>query len=205
MAKKYPPNSLLKQEREQRSWTHADVAEKIGLPDPHSVGRWERGENFPGPRYRRELCRVFEKGKAELGLLKPTRGDTNDLLDHSPPWKIPLLTAPLIGREQDVEKVCTILLHDDVLLVTLLGAGGVGKPSLALNVAQVMQPDFPDGRCFIPLASVTDPALVFSTCAKELGIQESPSLSLAEQLKTALRDKQFLLILDNFEQVGSAA
>jgi ribosomal protein S1 len=70
MSNKYPPNISLKKEREQRNWTHADVAEKIGLPDPHTVGLWEGGMNFPGPRYRRELCRVFGKSMPELGLLK---------------------------------------------------------------------------------------------------------------------------------------
>ena len=118
---------------------------------------------------------------------------------------IPPLTAPLIGREQDVEEVCALLKRSDVRLVTLLGAGGIGKTSLALSVAQEMQSHFPDGGYFISLASITDPALVLSTCAKELGLEESQSLSLVEQLKTTLRDKPFLLVLDNFEQVGSAA
>ena len=201
---KYPPNLLLKKERERRNWTHADVAEKIGSPDPHSVDHWERGVVFPGLRYRRKLCDVFGKSMAELGLLKPQKGD-NDPQDHPPSWKIPVLTSPLVGREQDVEEVYALLKRPDVRLVTLLGAGGVGKTSLALYVAQVMRPDFPEGGCFISLASVTDPALVISTCAKELGIQESTSLSLVGQLQTALRDKHFLLVLDNFEHVGLAA
>ena len=75
MVKKYAPNILLREERERRNWTLADVAERIGLPDPHSVSRWERGVNFPGPRYRRELCRIFGKGPAELRLLKPAKGE----------------------------------------------------------------------------------------------------------------------------------
>jgi predicted ATPase/transcriptional regulator with XRE-family HTH domain/Tfp pilus assembly protein PilF len=201
MSNKYSPNISLRKERERQNWTHADVAEKIGLPDPHSVGRWERGVVFPGPRYRRELCRVFGKSMVELGLLKPQQDNTNDALETIPSWKIPPLPTPLIGRDQDVEEVCALLKRPDVRLVNLLGAGGVGKTSLALRVAQVMQPDFPEGGCFISLASVTDPALVLSTCAKELGLEESMSVSLIEQLKTTLQDMQFLLVLDNFEQV----
>jgi predicted ATPase/transcriptional regulator with XRE-family HTH domain len=201
MSNKYSPNILLKKERERQNWTHADVAEKIGLPDPHSVGRWERGVVFPGPRYRRELCHLFGKSMVELGLLKAQQDNTNDSLDHTPSWKIPPLTTPLIGREQDVEEVCALLKRPDVHLVNLLGAGGVGKTSLALRVAQVVQPDFPEGGCFISLAAVTDHAFVLSTCAKELGLEETISVSLIEQLKTTLQDIQFLLVLDNFEQV----
>lgn len=205
MKKRYPPNILLKKEREQRNWTQEDLATQISLPDPHTVGRWERGVIFPSPRYRRELCRVFGKSMTELGLLKCSQDNENDSLDNPFPWKIPPSTTPLIGREQDVGEVCTLLRRPDVHLVNLLGIGGVGKTSLALHVAQVMQADFAEGGCFISLASVSDHALVMATCAKELGIEASASVSLIEQLKTALHDKQFLLVFDNFEQVGSAA
>jgi predicted ATPase len=198
----YPSNNLLKRERERRNWTHADVAEKIGLPDPHSVGRWERGVVFPGPRYRRELCRIFGKSMAELGLIRPQESNRPD---DSRTWNIPLLTAPTIGREQDVGEVCALLQRSDVRLVTLLGVGGIGKTRLALSVAQEMQPYFPDGGYFTSLASITDPALVLPTCAKELGLKESQALSPIEQLTGTLRDKQVLLVFDNFEHVRPAA
>jgi ribosome-binding protein aMBF1 (putative translation factor) len=59
--KQHVPNLQLRKEREQRGWTHKDVADKIGLPDSHAVGRWERGVITPGPHYRKELSRIFGK------------------------------------------------------------------------------------------------------------------------------------------------
>jgi predicted ATPase/DNA-binding XRE family transcriptional regulator len=200
--KKYSPNNFLRKERERRNWSYADVAEQIGLPDSHSVSRWERGEVFPRLHYRRELCRIFGKSMAELGLIK---SQTSDLQEEHLAWKIPPLAVPLIGREQDIGEVCALLQRPEVRLVTLLGVGGIGKTSLAFSVAQEMRPHFPDGGYFISLASITDPALVLPTCAKELGLQESRSLSIVGQLAATLRDRRVLLVLDNFEQVGPAA
>jgi len=66
------PNDKLRKERENRGWTHKDVADQIGLPDPHTLGRWERGVSFPQPHYRQALGRIFEKTLEELGLLHPS-------------------------------------------------------------------------------------------------------------------------------------
>src|SRR5436305_13641682 len=182
MDKKYTPNILLKKERERRNWTHANVADQISLSYSHSVGRWERGEVFPRSHYRRALCHIFGKSPAELGLLKPQKSDNDEVQATPLTWKIPTSATALVGRENNVGEVCALLRRSDVRLVTLLGTGGIGKTSLALSVALVMQSDFPDGGCFISLASVTDPALVLPTCAKELGLEESKSLSIVGQL-----------------------
>ena len=65
--------------------------------------------------------------------------------------------------------------------------------------------DFADGVFFVPLAPISDPALVSSTIAQTLGVREVGGQSLLESLKDSLRDKQMLLLLDNFEQVVAAA
>jgi transcriptional regulator with XRE-family HTH domain len=82
--KKSVPNQRLRQEREQRGWTREYVAEKIELPDPHTVGRWECGKNFPNPHYRQELCKLFEKNAEELGLLpdKKSKEAPDDFLQQ---------------------------------------------------------------------------------------------------------------------------
>jgi predicted ATPase/uncharacterized protein HemY len=118
---------------------------------------------------------------------------------------MPLAFTSFIGREQEVDAVCAMLRRPDIRLITLLGAGGIGKTRLAMEIARVMRGDFAGGVCFVPLTSISDPTLVVPTISEALDIQESGTLSIIEQVKTALRDKHFLLLLDNFEQVVTAA
>ena len=68
-----------------------------------------------------------------------------------------------------------------------------------------MRSSFADGVCFAGLASTSDPALIPSIIAETLGIQQVGNLSIFEQVKLFLHDKQLLLILDNFEQLVTAA
>ncbi|HEX5707051.1 MAG TPA: tetratricopeptide repeat protein, partial [Pyrinomonadaceae bacterium] len=95
--------------------------------------------------------------------------------------------------------------REDVRLVTLTGPGGSGKTRLALHVAAGMLDAFPDGVFFINLDPVSDPHLVVSTVAQSLGVKEVGGTTLDESLKRYLRERAVLLVLDNFEQVVSAA
>src|SRR5215469_2443829 len=89
--KKSNTNQRLKYERERRGWSLGYVATLIDCPDPHTIGRWERGISFPSPRYRHALCELFGKDAEELGLLKRDQ----DLISDEP------LQQPLavVGRE----------------------------------------------------------------------------------------------------------
>jgi len=121
------------------------------------------------------------------------------------PNNIPLSPTPLIGREQEVERLCRSLLGPDVRLLTLTGPPGVGKTRLSLQVALMLLSSFSDGVYFTNLAPISDPGLVASEIARDLSVRETSGRASLESLKAYLRDKRMLLVLDNFEQVIEAA
>ncbi len=126
---------------------------------------------------------------------------------RSQPWfsSLPMPLMALIGREQEVRAIGDLLLHPEVRLLTLTGTPGVGKTRLALQVATDLQSGFVDGVFFIALASLRDPDLVVPTIAHALGLTETGDWPLLERLYASLDEKQVLLVLDNFEQVATAA
>lgn len=125
-------------------------------------------------------------------------------LDSSPN-NLPLQPTPFIGREKEVNAVQQLLLRDEVHLVTLTGPGGTGKTRLGLQVAAEVSEHFTDGTWFVSLAPISDPDLVMPVISQALGLREARDQSALEHLKSSLYEKKTLLLLDNFEQVVSAA
>lgn len=118
---------------------------------------------------------------------------------------LPHPLTPLFGREEVQEAVRTRLARPRVRMLTLTGAPGVGKTRLALAFASDVLEEFTHGVCFVPLAPISDPDLVIFAIAHALGLQEYGKRPLFEYLSAFLSTKQLLLLLDNFEQVLSAA
>lgn len=125
-------------------------------------------------------------------------------LDNQPN-NLPRLTTALVGREQETKQVLTLLRRSDVALVTLTGPGGTGKTRLGLQVAAEALDDFPGGVWLVDLAPLTDAGLILSTIAQVLGVSEAAGKPLPDALRDYLKEKQLLLVLDNFEQVLDAA
>ena len=113
--------------------------------------------------------------------------------------------SPIVGREKEIAEIRNLLLQTNARLVTMTGIGGTGKTSLSQAVAQSMLGEFADGVFFIKLAAITNPELVASTIAQPLGVKEAGGKPILEILKDYLRDKQMLIVVDNFEQVMTAA
>jgi non-specific serine/threonine protein kinase len=120
-----------------------------------------------------------------------------------PKTNLPVEVTQFIGRVQEMG-VITRLLHTAHLL-TLIGAPGTGKTRLAIQAARQIANRFPDGVYFVPLAPISDPALVTNALAAALGITQLQDQLLIETLKADLSARHVLLILDNFEHVLPAA
>jgi len=114
---------------------------------------------------------------------------------------LPAPTSDIVGREGDLATVATLV--EANRLVTLVGAGGIGKTRLAIEIARRLSPTFDDGVWVTELAPLADPGLVLSTVACALGLGDAAAS--VERLVAALGSKRLLLVLDNCEHVIDAA
>ncbi len=138
-----------------------------------------------------------------MGKYTERINDRNIENNYIPKNNLPAELTEFIGRKIEIEKINKLL--KTARLITLWGPGGIGKSRLSLKVASINIKSYKDGVYYIPLDSITQPDLVVSCIAKTLNIVEIPGQDILDSLKSALRDKKRLLILDNFEQVMEAA
>lgn len=119
-----------------------------------------------------------------------------------PDHNLPAPLTTFIGRERERSEISRLLTHHR--LVTLIGAGGIGKTRLALETGQAVLHQFRDGVWFIPLESLSDEDLVPQTVASFLSIPETSERPVVESLVHELRSRTLLLLLDNCEHLLDA-
>jgi predicted ATPase/DNA-binding SARP family transcriptional activator len=129
----------------------------------------------------------------------------NAAAGRAPPTNIDLQLPPLIGRDLELAQLLGLLNMPRQRLVTLHGPGGMGKTRLAQEAGLATLDSFADGVFFVALASVTDPAQIAAAVAEQIGLRLSGAGAPREQLLAHLRERQLLLILDNFEQLLDGA
>jgi predicted ATPase len=134
---------------------------------------------------------AFERGVASAAQRR----------NSPPPTNLPAPTSDLIGREAQLSEVAGLVAAHR--LVTLVGAGGIGKTRLSIELGRQLLPKFADGVWLAELGPLSDPALVLPTIATALGL--AGGLASLERLAAALASKHLLLILDNCEHVIDAA
>ncbi|MEP6909170.1 MAG: adenylate/guanylate cyclase domain-containing protein [Actinomycetota bacterium] len=121
------------------------------------------------------------------------------------PTNLPLQPTRLIGRERELEEVGALLRRPEVRLLTVTGPGGAGKTRLTLQAAADSLDDFGDGVFVVGLAGVAVPSLVVPAIAQALGVRETAGVAPAEALERFVRERELLLVLDNFEHLLEAA
>jgi predicted ATPase/DNA-binding XRE family transcriptional regulator len=188
--------------------TQEELAERTGL-SVRGISDLERGARIrPHFDTVRLLADALELAPADrAALLAVARQAANAApLETTPQITVisglPIPSTRLVGREQEIVEATQLLDRGEARLLTLTGPGGVGKTRLALEVAS--RSVDAENAAFVDLAPINDPDLVATSIVRALGLRDAGDRIPSDLLAEALRDRQMLLVLDNFEHVISA-
>jgi predicted ATPase/DNA-binding SARP family transcriptional activator len=134
----------------------------------------------------------------QRGEIQPVQTVQRAVQDK-PRHNLPLQLSSFIGREKELQEIGE-LVHNH-RLVTLTGAGGIGKTRLSIQTASTLLKEFHRGTWLVELAPLSDPALVPQAIITALGLIEQAGCTPVTSLTDFLREKRALLVLDNCEHV----
>ncbi len=216
---------LLQQHRLAAGLTQEELAERAGL-SVRGVGYLERGiRRAPRKDTVTRLATALTLTANDLALLNEAArrhrvpvpavsralAPVADSVGTRSIGNLPVLLTPILGREHEEATALHLLRQQDVRLLTLTGAPGIGKTRLALQIGAGLDRDAPDsgfadGVFLVELAPISDPTLVLPTIVHTLGVREAGGelTSPLAALVALLRARRLLLLLDNFEQVVAA-
>ncbi len=144
--------------------------------------------------------RVYELCHPDLSVVsRPLR------TEDRPARALPADPSAFVGRQSEREQLAALLIDPDVRLLTLVGPGGIGKTRLALRVARDVERSFEAGAVFVDLSAARDVSDVLIAIGRAVDQTDASAVSQVDELAAAIGAQRFLLILDNLEQVTSAA
>jgi predicted ATPase/transcriptional regulator with XRE-family HTH domain len=208
----------LKLRRKALDLTQAELAQRAGC-SVHALRKIESGERRPSKQLAGLLANSLEIPPEEhTTFVKVARGELiverlhpptpAQPADHaptpSPPAhlnKLPETLPPLVGRDPELETLGGLLRDRKCRLLTLIGPGGIGKTRLGIEVAAQHQNLFPDGVCFVSLASLRTHTYLVPAIADALDYAFQGQIEPQIQLLNHLSTKQMLLVLDNAEHL----
>jgi predicted ATPase/DNA-binding XRE family transcriptional regulator len=203
---------LLRNYRRLAELTQEELAERAGL-SVRSISDLERGgAHTPRRDTVNLIVRALDLEPADRALIESTlqrrrgpRDQPNDTIEHGttpaahPASNLTRQLTSFVGRERELQDLQHDL--DQTPLLTLVGAGGVGKTRLALELAGIQLAASHHEVWLVELAGVADPALVPAAVAGVLGVSEHAGQPIEQVLSNAIRARHLLLVLDNCEHV----
>jgi predicted ATPase/DNA-binding CsgD family transcriptional regulator len=225
------PHNEDKVPAEELTWRELDVLQLLAehLTNREIAGRLHLAESTVKDYVGRILAKLYVKNRRQavtraraLGLLDGDgpagAGTPGQVLSKAPaevrgevagsspgrlPGNLPAETTPFVGRRAELADIKGCLAQ--TRLLTLVGPGGMGKTRLALRAAADLAVDFPDGRFFVSLAPIAEAQRLVQSVAEALRFPLATHQDPQQQLLRFLKDKQLLLVMDNFEHLLAGA